>query len=104
MKAQRISLTEAKAKLSSLVRIVQEQKRSIILTVDGHASAEIRAVRQEPEALLSDDEVLLTESLLSALQGIESMSNAQSSDKTKKNAASKDSWDVVTFLRSERGS
>jgi prevent-host-death family protein len=56
----RVSLSEAKAKLSEYVRLAQEQGETITITVDQRPAAEIRAVAK-PARELTPAEILMIE-------------------------------------------
>jgi prevent-host-death family protein len=56
----RVSLTEAKAKLSEYVRLAQEEGETITITVDQRPAAELRAVAKTGREL-TPAEILMIE-------------------------------------------
>ena len=56
----RVSLSEAKAKLSEYVRLAQEMGETITITVDQRPAAELRAVARHTRELTAA-EVVMTE-------------------------------------------
>ena len=57
----RVSLSEAKAKLSEYVRLAQEKGEAITITVDQRPAAELRAIATKLTHKLNPAEVVMTE-------------------------------------------
>jgi len=55
----RVSLSEAKAKLSEYVRLAQENGETITITVDARPAAELRAVAKSARNLTASEVVMV---------------------------------------------